>query len=78
MWSSAAARPVPGRPKRGLQVCMSGTRLAKVALLGLSFTLQRAKTSVAEIYLGRVPGLPAFMAPVRGVLTAVVEPWTEP
>jgi len=25
-WSPAAARPVPGRPKRGLQVCMSRTR----------------------------------------------------
>jgi len=25
-WSPAAARPVPGRPKRALQVCMSRTR----------------------------------------------------
>jgi len=25
-WSPAAGRPVPGRPKRGLQVCMSRTR----------------------------------------------------
>jgi len=30
-------------------------RLVKVALLGLSITLQRGNISVAEIHLGRVP-----------------------
>jgi len=27
MWSSAAARPLPGRPKPGLHVCPSRTRV---------------------------------------------------